>query len=316
MTTATTKSKRTPAQQSAADMVQRRLDLAASERAAREAMLTEIVEAHGRAEFNYGNYEIARGHRTVFEDMNCTSEYDIIHCLNSHKATMFLREKYGDPEILTQAKAALAECEQAEQTARAELEDLDDVAGGTGPILIRQIKKMEARLAELMMRRSTAQQRVTEVEQGRKGLRDRAPEFLRKEIERELGRVRAVWKPRIEEDKLESRLELIRLALKRWAIEGHVDPPWKKETSYCLSNWQYVAVARVYRPQIIDESSEKYGNPTVRLTGFTALIERLQSQELPGLQAELAKIKAAWAEVVAEIEEPLERWCATGQLEN
>lgn len=298
-----------PKQETAGDLIQRRLDQAASEESCREQMLNELVR-------DYDNLEgdqllLSRGQVLVFESMGLKSIHEIRRALQRHKGILARRERVGDPAVLEQARQEVEKAAEAERTARAELTDIADVEGGAGPVLVRQIQNLETRLAALTAARSTAESRLKSLEQERQHLRDFAPAWLRDQVQRSINATRWNHPAYVALEKMKPQLEAIHHAINEWARQTAVDP----ETGARLSrfdgkHYAFTGYARHYAPQVLSVKTQYEW--AVEERQFSVHVGWLKTEKLPQLLAEQAALQAEWKTVLDELEQPLEKWVRFG----
>jgi hypothetical protein len=284
----------------AEERVMRRQAEMIEERETQDEMMTELVRA--QPEFIVETLELSRGHWLVFEAMGLKDIHQIFSALSRHRCNMELRAAVGDPKILAAARERVAAAIEAENSAAAELADLE-VDKGAGPVLRRQIKKLDAKLQELTGARIAAEREVQSIEARRQHLRDRAPDWLKNEVGRDV----ALWQRSSREwklaDRLESQIRNIDSLVSYW---GYSSRPSASELMFV--NW-----ARVHLPDAVNENGPK-GPPSVDLEKMKTHVQWLMDEERPRLVMEHDAARTVANDIRREIELPLERWTATGSI--
>jgi hypothetical protein len=289
----------------------RRLDEAAAEDQARDEMMAELVHSHSAEELDSGPLAISRPHALIFHEMGCKNIHEIRRRLQQHRHTLELRAQVGDPSILAAAQARLDECKHAERTARAELEDIDNVAEGATPVLARQIANLERRLKTLVAAREAAGQEVASIELRRKQLSDRAPEWLKEHVGIEISAARASSSVCAEMQRIQPLFHSLRIVVTEFDRDRHHDVEYNcQPQQFDEKKFVYVQHARVHCPDMVRES---HGVARVDESKFTARIEWLKTVEIPRLARELERLSAEWKSTVFDIEAPIRRWAETGR---
>lgn len=266
---------------------------------ARERMLDRILSES--AELTPNGIDLSPAQRLVFYEMGARNIHDIIVLLRQHKGIQELRASVGDPDVLADAKAKLAAASDELSKATAELSDME-VSGGNGePMLAKQIRKLQARLEQLIANRDSAANEVNSIEAQRKALREKAPQWLREKVNRDVRSTR--WRSelwlRVEE--IKATIMSHRNFIRHWLSSA-------KRSSIDLL---FINYAKVYLPATV-RVDKTHGNTTVDLKALEMHYGELEAVTLPALNAELERLTAEWEKIVAEIEEPLDRWMRTG----
>lgn len=281
---------------------------AADKYAAEVAVLNDILEANDSLESR--DISLTTGQRIVVEDLarrdfKSGAFVDIVRVLRRHRSECRLREQYGDPAVLHQAEAELAEAQRLERETAAVISDLDvDDTGDDAPNLHKQIVALQRKLAGLTSARAEAERKVARIRGGRETLRNRAPEWLKKEVDRELSMVQRAspcWREFMQIKSLMRRHEQF-----RWFM----DPEFSRRSRGELTIRHY---CREFIPSALREG-RGYGDPP-EYADIEA-VHKFIANDLPGILAELQATRwaaaAEWQKIRAEVEAPLERFVQYG----
>jgi hypothetical protein len=291
-------------------MIARRFAAQSTELAARESLLNQVVEDYGDGEFEPGKLSLSPGSWLMFQDMGCTSGFDICRLLTRHRGTLQLRAEVGDPSILAAAKTRLAECQELERVSRAALEDIEVACDDTEPALARQIGNPTSRLQSLIANREEAERHVAAIEAKRATLRDRAPQLLQGIVTTTVTAVQvthSVWRQH------EAVVHEILFAQGMLAVFERLQPRGQSGEvtlrNYCVEK---LPAALLPAPSKRDAHwSEQWVNTDLLATHA----EWLRQTRLPELQQEKERLAAEWAKVKAELEAPLDHWVQFGVVE-
>lgn len=315
MTTATTTTRRPRAKSD--DDILRSLDIAAQKAVAAQKLLDEIVAEHGPDPFTPQNVRLSRAAWAVLEEQGAKSIFEMCRKLEWHRGILNLRTKYGNPAVLRQAREELAKAEDAEASAEAAARDIE-VGDGDGPALARQIKKLQAIQGELAERRQLAAARVKECENARRSLFAGAPEFLRREVDTEIDRVRPshpIYQAILD---LKNRIHTVTAGVAKWLAENRMDEAHEgtpvDDRNFSREGFEYVYVCQMYRPEWVDQNGPN-SRKSIEKRRLIELMTWVEREEYPRLKDELRQREREWQAVIDQISLPLIRWAETGQFD-
>jgi len=279
-------------------LIDREQDLRAVKLAAFERLkdrLVEEIEDLERATLFMSSRDVA-----VFEEFGITRQDGISMALRVHQGIAEIREEAGDPAVIESARQEHAAAVEAEQSTRADAEELDNVADGEPmPVLARQIRALQQRLGEVTATRVAAEEKLRRLEGRREWLRNHAPEAMRSDIGKELSRrqlTSPTWR----------RLGELKLQIFEFGkvVEQSNISLYDKCLVLCVH-------AQHYCPEAYSSGN---GSPSIEIGRFRMHVDQLERETIPALKAEQAEMHSKWDAVVAGVEAALDHWIKTGEV--
>lgn len=249
-------------------------------------------------------------HVAIFEDFGFTKREQIVNELQKHREIADARREVGDPAVIQAAEARLGAALEAERSARAEVSELDEQSADGEPVLAKQIRNLQSRLATLTKERVDAELELSRLRAKRLNLRRLAPAAMRADIDRAIGRMTITSDVSARLKEIQPEIVGLQTVHHRWrdyerfsaeAGCNKVDP---KDLVLC-------GHAKAYCPAAYSHGD---GSPSFDRQMFARYVDDVMRPRLRALEAEELKLKDEWQSLVEEVESDIEHWVATGEV--